>query len=314
MYSVSKTVIRTKNLSCRFGSIQAVDQLNLDVQSGTVFGFLGPNGAGKTTTIRMLLGLITPTSGSAAVLGFDIQTEVDMVRSHTGVLLEHNGIYERLSAEDNLEFYGRIYRMPPTEREGRIKELLTAMELWDRRHELAGKWSKGMKQRLALARALLHKPQLLFLDEPTSGLDVVSAAEIRRSLGQLVENENITVFMNSHNMSEVEQVCHKVAIIKSGRVVAQGSPQDLRSRNNNQRIIIDGAGFSEKLIATVSTLPDILHVQNGANRLILEFPERADSSNVVSWLVENGAKINEVRHERESLENVFIRLMEEENV
>ena len=306
--------IHTRNLTRHFGSVQAVNELSLNVPAGMIFGFLGPNGAGKTTTIRMLLGLVVPTSGSAEVLGFDVETQADLIRAKTGTLLEHNGIYERLSAEDNLDFYGRIYLMSATERERRIEELLVSTGLWDRRKELAGKWSKGMKQRLALARALLHKPRLLFLDEPTAGLDVVSAAEIRRNLQQLVETENVTVFLNSHNMSEVEQICHHVAVIKNGNIVAQGQPQELSLRNKGKKIIIDGSGFSTDLTTMLSSLPEILFVNDRADRLILELSDNMDSSFVVNLLVNNGAKVNEVRHERESLENVFIRLMEEENV
>jgi ABC-2 type transport system ATP-binding protein len=306
--------IYTRKLTRQFGSIQAVNQLSMRVPPGIIFGFLGPNGAGKTTTIRMLLGLVAPTSGAAEVLGFDVETQADLIRAQTGTLLEHNGIYERLSAEDNLDFYARIFLMPAVERERRIEELLSSMGLWDRRKELAGKWSKGMKQRLALARALLHKPRLLFLDEPTAGLDVVSAAEIRQTLQQLVETENITVFLNSHNMSEVEQICHHVTVIKNGNIIAEGRPQELSLRNKVKKIIIEGSGFSTELTTMISTLPEILLLNDRAGRLVMELSDEMDSSFVVNMLVKNGAKVNEVRHERESLENVFIRLMEEENV
>ena len=165
--------IRLAGLCRAFGSIQAVDELTLEIPAGSVFGFLGPNGAGKTTTIRLLLGLLEPSGGHAAVLGFDPWREGDEVRRRTGAVLEHTGVYEQLTAEENLEFYGRACRLGVDERRAAARELLGRMGLWERRHERPGTWSRGMQQRLALARALIHRPRLLFLDEPTAGLDVV---------------------------------------------------------------------------------------------------------------------------------------------
>jgi len=303
--------IQTSALSRTFGSLIAVDHLSLKVNPGTIFGFLGPNGAGKTTTIRLLLGLLTPTSGQGKVLGFDTRTQADQIRAHTGALLENSGIYERLSAEHNLEFYGRIYQMSPSEREERIKDLLVQMDLWERQKELAGNWSRGMKQRLALARALFHKPRLVFLDEPTAGLDVVSASEIRKYLQILVEQENITVFLTTHNMAEVEEICSQVAVIKNGRLIAQGSPRELRSRKNGHRIVIEGSGFSEKLFSIIHERPELQVVKQASDQLVLEPIGQTDGSDLISWLVQNGVRINEVRHERESLEDVFINLIEE---
>lgn len=167
--------IRTVNLSRDFGNVQAVDNLSLEVPRGIVFGFLGANGSGKTTTIRLLLGLLEPTSGRAEVFGFDTRLQANEIRRRTGALLEHPGLYERLSAEDNLEFYGRVWRLPTARRRSRIKELLSNLGLWQRRHESVGSWSRGMKQKLAVARAMLHCPPLIFLDEPTNGLDPVAA-------------------------------------------------------------------------------------------------------------------------------------------
>jgi len=306
--------IELTGISKRFGSLTAVDHLSLEVRPGTIFGFLGPNGAGKTTTIRLLLGLLTPSSGEGKVLGFDTQTQANLIRAQTGALLEHTGIYERLSAEHNLEFYGRIYHMSASERKNRIKELLSQMDLWGRQKELAGGWSRGMKQRLALARAIFHKPKLVFLDEPTAGLDVVSAAEIRKYLQILVEQENITVFLTTHNMAEVEQLCNQVAVIKAGKMVTQGSPRELRSKENGQRIVIEGSGFSENLISRINEREEIQIIQRASDHLVLEPINRADGSGLVNWLVQQGAQIDEVRHESESLEDVFIHLMEEKNV
>ena len=314
MKSNQMPAIRLSALNKQFGTVSAVDHLSLEVQSGTLYGFLGPNGAGKTTTIRMLLGLLTPSSGSGQVLGFDIQTESHLIRAQTGALLEHTGIYEQMSAEDNLEFYGRVYHLPPPERKKRIQELLEDMDLWERRKDLAGSWSRGMKQRLALARVLLHKPHLVFLDEPTAGLDVISAAQIRGKLQRLVEKENTTVFLTSHNMAEVEQLCSQVCLIKDGKLIAQGSPDELKSIKNSQRLLIKGEGFSDGIISRLSMRPEIRVVQRNTHNLELDILAGNNKSDLVSWLVGEGVQIEEIRQDQKSLEDAFITLMEEENV
>jgi len=181
---MTEIAIRTENLSRDFGSIKAVDGLSMEVPGGIIFGFLGPNASGKTTTINLLLGLLEPTSGRAEVLGFDTRTQASEIRTRSGALLEYPGLYEQMSAEDNLEFYGRVWSMGAAERQARVKELLAHFGLWERRRESVEKWSRGMKQKLATARALLHRPSLVFLDEPTSGLDVVAAASLRDGPGR----------------------------------------------------------------------------------------------------------------------------------
>jgi len=219
---MTETAIRIENLTRDFETVRAVDSLSLEVPAGIIFGFLGPNGAGKTTTINLLLGLLEPTEGRAEVLGFDTRTQPDEVRTRSGALLEHPGVYEQLSAEDNLEFYGRIWRMPAAERKARIKELLTHMGVWERRKERVGTWSKGMKQKLALARAMLHRPALVFLDEPTAGLDVVAAATVRDDLEALAAREGVTVFLTTHNMAEAERLC---SVRHPGIGLWKGTPQ-----------------------------------------------------------------------------------------
>jgi ABC-2 type transport system ATP-binding protein len=227
---MAETAIYTENLARHFGAVRAVDDLSLEVPAGMVFGFLGPNGAGKTTTIHLLLGLLAPTAGRAEVLGFETRQQGQAVRARTGVLLEHAGLYEQLSAEDNLEFYGRVARLPAGERRRRIEEALDDMDLWDRRHERVKQWSRGMKQRLAVARAMLHRPQLLFLDEPTVGLDVLAATALRDDLSALVARHGITVFLTTHNMPEAERLCDRVAVIRDGRLVDVGPPDELRAK------------------------------------------------------------------------------------
>ena len=224
----AEVIIETDGLNRDFGGRRAVDNLTIKVRAGIMFGLLGPNGAGKTSTIRMLLGLLEPTSGNARVFGLDTRREGAAIREKSGALLEHAGLYERLSAKDNLEFYGRVFLAPAVERHVRIEELLRNMGLWERRGETVATWSRGMKQKLAIARAMLHRPQLLFLDEPTAGLDAIAAAALRSDLASLVARERVTVFLTTHNLAEAEQLCESIAVLKDGKLLATGTPREVR--------------------------------------------------------------------------------------
>jgi ABC-2 type transport system ATP-binding protein len=302
----------TREFPADSSTIKAVDNLSLEVPSGIIFGFLGPNGAGKTTTIHLLLGLLEPTAGRAEVLGFDTRTQADQVRTHTGALLEHSGIYEQLSAEDNLEFYARVWRLPQGERRARIEELLTHIGLWERRKEPAGKWSRGMKQKLALARALLHRPRLVFLDEPTAGLDVQAAVAVREDLAALATREGVTVFLTTHNMSEAEKLCSRVAVIRDGSLVAIGHPDELRSRAGGPRVEIIGRGFSEEALGSLRARPEVAAVAANNGRLTIDLHQDTATAPLVSLLVGAGAEVEEVRRGKASLEDVFLTLMQEE--
>ncbi|MBN1660309.1 MAG: ABC transporter ATP-binding protein [Anaerolineae bacterium] len=309
---MTEAAIRTENVTRDFGAIRAVDALTMEVPSGIIFGFLGPNGAGKTTTIRLLLGLLEPSAGRAEVLGFDTRTQAQEIRTRTGALLEHDGIYEHLSAADNLEFYARIWHLSDSERQARIKALLGEMGLWDRRHEQAGKWSRGMKQKLALARALIHRPRLLLLDEPTAGLDVPSANAVREDLAALVAREGVTVFLTTHNMAEAERLCHQVAVIRQGHIVALGHPDELRARAGGARVEIAGRGFHERVLALLRARPEVARVSAENGHLAIDLHTDADTAPLVSSLVTAGAQVEEVRRGKASLEDVFLTLMQEE--
>ncbi len=307
-----ETAIRTENLTRDFETVRAVDGLSLEVPAGTIFGFLGPNGAGKTTTLNLLLGLLEPTHGRAEVLGFDTQTEADEIRACTGALLEHSGLYEQLTAEDNLEFYGRVYRMPAAERQARIRKLLTNIGMWERRRERVDTWSKGMKQKLALARAMLHYPPLVFLDEPTAGLDVMSATDVRDDLEALVAREGVTVFLTTHNMVEAERLCSQVAVIRQGKLVAVGNPDELRARAGGPRVVIVGRGFDERALKLLRARPDVAAAEVKNSHLEIDLRQEADVAGLVSMLVGGGVQVQEVRRGKASLEEVFLTLMEEE--
>src|SRR5258708_39315326 len=236
-------IIHIEHLSRFFGTVNALDDLSMEVPAGIVFGFLGPNGAGKTTTIHLLLGLLEPTTGQARVLGFDTYTQAEAIRARSGALLEFAGLYERMSAQDNLDLYGRIYRMPAPARRARIKELLTHLELWDRRRDQVSTWSRGMKQKLAVARALLHHPPLVFLDEPTAGFDPVAAAALRGDLASRVAREGVTVFLNTHHLTEAEKLCAQVGVIRHGKLLTVGNPDVLRLRTVDPQSESVGCGF-----------------------------------------------------------------------
>jgi len=309
---MTETAIRIENITRDFDTVRAVDGLSLEVPPGIIFGLLGPNGAGKTTIIYLLLGLLEPTSGRAEVLNFDTQTQADEVRARCGALLEHPGLYEQMSAEDNLEFYGRIWRMPASKRQARIKELLTHMGVWERRKERVGTWSKGMKQRLALARAMIHRPPLIFLDEPTAGLDVVSAVMVRDDLEALAAREGVTVFLTTHNMAEAERLCSQVAVIREGKLMAIGHPDELRAQAGGPRLEIIGRGFDDNVLNLLRAHVDVAAAEVENERLTIDLREGVDAAPIVSLVVSAGIQVEEVHRGRPSLEEVFLTLMEEE--
>jgi ABC-2 type transport system ATP-binding protein len=304
--------IRTVGLGRRFGGVVALDDVTLEVPQGIVFGLLGPNGAGKTTMIRLLLGLLEPTTGSAQALGFDTRTDADRIRERTGALLEHTGLYERLTAEDNLDFYGRVWRLPAAERRERIRSLLTALGLYERRGDRVGEWSRGMKQKLAIARALLHRPSLLFLDEPTAGLDPRAAFELRQLLAQLAREEGVTVFLTTHNLAETEQLCSLIAVIRSGRLVAIGSPADLKRGTGVARAEILGHGLRGAALEALRGCTEVLDVGGDDRRLRVQLAPGATVGPLIVVLVEHGAIIDEVTRPQTSLEDVFLTLTAED--
>jgi len=309
---MTETIIRIENLTRDFGPVRAVDDLSLEVPAGIIFGFLGPNGAGKTTTIRLLLGLLEPTAGRAEVLGLDARTQADGIRGRTGALLEHAGLYEQLSAEDNLEFYARIWRMSKAERRARIEELLAHIGLWERRKEPVGKWSRGMKQKLALARALLHRPPLVLLDEPTAGLDVMAATAVRDDLAALTARKGVTVFLTTHNMAEAEKLCRQVAVIREGSLVTLGDPDDLRARAGGPRLEIVGHGFHDSVLALLRARPEVAAVEVHGDHLVINLRQETDAAPLVRLMVSAGVQVEQVRRGQASLEEVFLTLMEEE--
>ena len=304
--------IQTDQLTRSFGTLKAVDRLTMEVPRGKVFGFLGPNGSGKTTTIRLLLGLLDSDQGRAEVLGFNTKTQSSEVRARCGALLEHHGLYERLSAADNLDYFGRIWHMSKTDREKRIRELLEPLDLYQRRAEPIGRWSRGMKQKLAVARTLMHHPELIFLDEPTAGLDPVASAALREDLGILVAREGVTIFLTTHNLAEAEKLCTNVGVIHRGQLLAVGSPAELRSRVSAPRLYVSGQGITSQIVEEIRMNSLVVNVQHRNEKLVMDLQDLARSHEIVSQLVQAGVRIDEVHKERLDLEDVFLQLVEEE--
>jgi ABC-2 type transport system ATP-binding protein len=305
--------ISVENISINFGAVKALNHLSLEIPSGTIFGFLGPNGAGKTTTIRMLLGLLEPTTGKASVLGFDTRAQSDRVRANTGALLEHTGIYEQLSAEDNLEFYGRAFHIPECARRARIQELLAHLGLWERRKDKARNWSRGMKQKLALARTLLHRPKLVLLDEPTAGLDVQAAVAVREDLASLTRREQTTIFLTTHNMVDAEKLCHQIAVIREGNLIAVGTPDELRARTSKPQVEVSGSGFTDQALKCLRAHPQVNAVYSQDHKLMIEIRHETPVASLVNLLVDAGVQVEEVRRCSASLEEVFLALTGEQN-
>jgi ABC-2 type transport system ATP-binding protein len=216
-----------------------------------------------------------------------------------------------LSAENNLEFYGRVWRIPASERQARIRQLLTNLELWERRKEPVANWSRGMKQKLAMARALFHRPTLLFLDEPTAGLDPSAAAKLRDDLEKLVEIEGVTVFLNTHNLAEAERLCQQIGIIRGGKLVANGSPNQLRAQAGNPQLDIIGKDFSSDAIQDLRSRPEVLSAELHNNHLTVQLREAVETAPLVSMLVQSGVQVEEVIKAQSSLEEVFLSLVNE---
>jgi ABC-2 type transport system ATP-binding protein len=301
--------IDVRDMHMKFGERKAVDGIDLEIPRGCVFGFLGPNGAGKTTTVRVLLGLLAPTGGEVRVFGMDPAAEDPALRARTGALLDQPGIYETLSAEENLEFFGRANQMGSGHRAARIRALLEQFELYDRRHEPVRSWSLGMKQRLGVARAVLHEPELVFLDEPTRALDPVAAASLRDAVRSLAREEGMTVFLTTHNLSEAERLCDRVALIRNGRLVAQGPTEDVVRTDRPIRITIRGRDFGAQTLAELEALPGVTLLERGENALTLSLDPTSDRHRVLETVLGSGGKVDEVREHGVTLEEAYLRLM-----
>ncbi len=301
-------MIVTERLSKSFGKLQAVQDLDLRVEAGEVFGFLGPNGAGKTTTVRMLSGLIGPTSGKAWVAGCEVGKQDGDLRRKVGILTESPGLYDRLSAERNLGFFADLYEV--SDIAGQVERYLRLLGLWDRRHEPVGGFSKGMRQKLAIARAILHEPQVVFLDEPTSALDPEAARLVREFIGEL-RAEGRAIVLCTHNLDEADRLCDRIAVFRT-RVLALDTPAALRRQLFGRSVVFHLREVSPAHLMCLKALPVVREVEAVDRRLVvgLEDPER-DNPRLIRALVEAGAEIQFVGELRRTLEDVYLRLVEQ---
>ncbi len=306
---MSRVAVRTAGLGRRFGETWAVRDLTFEVGAGEVLGLLGPNGAGKTTTVRMLTALIAPTEGEAAVDDLDVVAHADDVRARVGVLTETPGLYEKLSAARNLDYFGKLHAMPASLRTERIERLLRLFDLWDRRDDPAGTFSKGMKQKLAIARALLHEPSVLFLDEPTAALDPEAAFVVRESIDTL-RREGRTILLATHNLDEAGRLCDRIAFIRGG-LLRIDSPARLRGALAGIGIEVGlDAEPTPELVAALRSIPavdDVIALDHHLS-ISLSHPT-TDTPDVVRTLVAAGAGIVEVRPRSATLEDVYFQVM-----
>ncbi|KAA3662552.1 MAG: ABC transporter ATP-binding protein [Chloroflexi bacterium] len=302
-------MIKTNKLTKKFGDLIAVDRLSLDIAEGEVFGFLGPNGAGKTTTVRMLASLITPTSGQATVMNFALGQADQEIRRNVGILTETPGMYDRLSALKNLNIYARLYEVSDVV--GQVEKYLRMLGLWERRNDPAGTFSKGMKQKLAIARALLHEPRILFLDEPTAGLDPEAAKLVRDFVSEL-RGEGRTIFLTTHNLDEADRLCDRIGVFKSTLRVVD-TPAGLRRQLYGRQVVFHLAETAETYLPTLDDLPYLKNVQAIDNKLLVALDEpEAHNPNMIRLLVDAGADIHFVGEIRHSLEDVYLQLVNNE--
>lgn len=301
-------MITTENLTKKFADFTAVDRLTLTIDEGEVFGFLGPNGAGKTTTVRMLTCLIAPTNGRAAVLGHEVGQDNQEIRRNVGLLTETPGMYDRLTAHKNMTIYANLYEVKDVP--GQVEKYLRMLGLWDRRHDAAGTFSKGMKQKLAIARALLNEPKILFLDEPTAGLDP-EAAKLVRDFILEVKQEGRTIFLTTHNLDEADRLCDRVGVFNQ-RLRVVDSTKNLRTQMYGRQIVFHLAQPGETQLGTLQNLPYINKIEAVDNKLVvaLDDPE-THNPEMIRHLVNEGANIQFVGELRHSLEEIYLRLVDE---
>ncbi len=310
------TVIQVEHLVHRYGEHPAVQDLSFSVRQGEVLGLLGPNGAGKTTTVRLINGLFPPTSGQMRVLGFNPVTQGNEVRARTGVLTETPALYERLTARQNLEFFGTLDGMSGPDVKARTAELLQFFNLVERANDRTGTYSKGMKQRLALARALLNHPPLLFLDEPTSGLDPEAAQQVHELVMGLRHRNGHSVLLATHNLFEAERLCDRLAILNKGHLLAIGSLDELR------QMVAPGLWIQVDLFQPLSGpaqsglnhIPGVLNsTPDGGLCWRVQVEREANIPNVVTALVQAGAQITAIQQQKVSLEEIYFKLQAQQD-
>jgi ABC-2 type transport system ATP-binding protein len=302
--------IQVADLTKRYGNFLAVDHLNFQVQKGEVFGFLGPNGSGKTTTIRMLVGLSKPSEGGASILGYNVLFDIAKAKRYIGVVPDSSNLYDELSAKKNLLFMAKLYGVPQKERESRADELLKTFGLYERRDDLFGTFSRGMKRSLTVAAALIHSPKVLFLDEPTTGLDVVAARSLRNLISNL-HHQGLTIFLTTHYLEEADLLCDRIAILVQGKIIKAGTPEELKRLTEEKSVIeITFTGdVRERVEELSSRIPgtEIIALENHRVRIYGGDPPRIFKG-IFKFADDMGVGLLSVNSVRPSLEDAFMRI------
>jgi ABC-2 type transport system ATP-binding protein len=302
-------MIETENLTKRFGDVTAVDNLTLKVNAGEVFGFLGPNGAGKTTTVRMLCCLISKTSGEASVAGYEVGKDADALklRKVIGLVPDSVGLYDDLSAYDNLDFYGKLYDRTEAQRKESIQRFLTMLGLWEKRDVTVGTYSKGMKQKLGIACALVSDPQVLFMDEPTANLDPEAAKTVRDFILDL-KKEKRTIFLNTHNLDEAQKICDRIAILNT-KLMAIGTPQELERSVGGRKTVFQLVQVTDAVLAALRKL-SLSNMTVEGNTLTVDVKD-PDSENVVisDAIYRAGGQVRSVTTVGSTLEDAYLKLV-----
>jgi ABC-2 type transport system ATP-binding protein len=306
-------IIKVENIVRKFGSTTAIDGITFSVEEGEVFGVLGPNGSGKTTLVRLLNGVLAPTSGKAFLFGKDVTIDGAYIRARTGVLTETPSLYERLSARKNLSFFGRFYGIPDANIPQRIEKILSLLNLADRGDEAVGGFSKGMKQRLAIARALIHDPQVIFLDEPTSGLDPEASRQVDGIIRELASDKGKTIFLCTHNLNQAQHLCSRVAMINKGRILAQGSIHDLTERLW-KAVPVEMEFLTPPpsvVLGKIQEMDGVTIDSLGGNTLTIRVAHKDLVPSLIEIAVRNGGEIYRVTPRDYSLEEIYFAVQEQ---
>ena len=302
-------IIDAESLTRTFGSVTAVDRVTFHVEEGEVFGLLGPNGAGKTTVVRMLCCLISKTRGEARIADYVVGNEKDSlkIRKMIGLVPDNVGLYDELTAYENLDFYGKLYECSESQRRENIQRFLTLLGLWEKRNVAAGTFSKGMRQKLAIARALIHDPRVLFMDEPTANLDPESAKTVRDFILDLKKQKR-TIFLNTHNLDEAHRICDKIGILNT-KLIALGTPEELERSVGGRKTVVQLERATDSVLSALRELP-LGSIAVAGNRLTIDVtnPEKENAA-IVDAIVRAGGQIQSVVVEGSTLEEAYLRLV-----
>jgi ABC-2 type transport system ATP-binding protein len=302
-------IITIKELSKKFNGLTALGNLNLEIEKGELFGLLGPNGAGKTTLISILATILPATSGTATVCGHDVRSEEDAVRRSIGIVFQDPSLDDELTGEENLDFHGRLYGMNASTRMARIDEVLTLVDLLDRRHDIVKTYSGGMRRRLEIARGLMHRPEVLFLDEPTLGLDPQTRRRIWNYIRSLKESFGMTIILTTHYMDEADQLCSRIAIIDRGGIVALDSPDGLKAQLGGEVLELESSDMREDFLVALEQSDDVGDISVEEGKLSLTVKNGESFVPKVFEMAQNlGIGISSVSMRKPNLEDVFIKL------